>query len=372
MSSHGLRIAFFGASLVSAWWNGAAMYYRGLLRALHARGHRITFYEPALPERQRHRDLPVAPDFATVVMYSAEGTQGLERCLEDARSADVVVKASGVGIFDEWLNARVLELKSGTTQVVYWDLDAPVTLERMAANPEDPFLALVPGYDRVFTQGGGDAVVLAYRDFGARECIPVYSAVDPDAHHPVGPEPRFDCDLVFMDDRLPDLERRVESYFMRAADLLPDKRFLLGGDGWGARSRPANMGYLGPVPLREHNAVRVSARSVLDVSRDGMARFGFSPAPRLLEAAAAGACLITDAWEGIELFLEPGRECLVAQDGLEVAEAVLCLTDEGVRQLGEAARRRVLAEHTYAHRALLVEQALGHVPGPGAMRASVA
>jgi spore maturation protein CgeB len=370
MSSHGLRIAFFGASLVSAWWNGAAMYYRGILKALHARGHRITFYEPALPERQARRDLPVAPDFATVVMYSTEGTAGLERCLEDARGADVVVKASNVGFRDAWLDARVLELKSATTQVVYWDLDAPVSLERMAGNPEDPFLSLVPRYDRVFTQGGGDPVVLAYRDFGARECIPVYSAVDPEVHRPEPVDARFDCDLAFLDDRWPDLERRVESFLMRAADLLPDKRFLLAGEGWGERARPANVRYAGPVAPREHNALRTSARSVLDVSRDGMARFGFSPAPRFFEAAAAGACLITDAWEGIELFLEPGRECLVAQDGLEVAEAVLCLTDDGVRQLGEAARRRVLAEHTYAHRALQVEQALGYEPGPGALKSS--
>lgn len=359
MRSHGLRIAFFGASLVSAWWNGAAMYYRGLLKALHARGHQITFYEPALPERQRHRDLPVAPDWATVVMYSVEGTSGLERCLEEARDADVVVKASNVGFRDDWLNARVLELKSGGTQVVYWDLDAPVTLERMAGNPEEPFRALVPRYDRVFTQGGGDPVVLAYRDLGARECVPIYSAVDPDVHQPVMAVQRFDCDLALVDDRLPDLERRVESFFLRAADLLPDKRFLLSGEGWGDRPRPSNVRYVGPVPPRDHNALRCSARSVLDISRDGMARFGFSPAPRLFEAAGAGACLITDAWEGIELFLEPGRECLVAQDGLEVAEAVLCLTDDGVRELGEAARRRVLAEHTYAHRALQVEQALG-------------
>ena len=47
MSRHApLEIAFFGSSLVSAYWNGAATYYRGVIRALHARGHRVTFYEP--------------------------------------------------------------------------------------------------------------------------------------------------------------------------------------------------------------------------------------------------------------------------------------------------------------------------------------
>ncbi len=348
------------------------MYYRGLLRALHARGHRITFYEPDVPGRQSRRDLPAAPEWARVVVYPVEGTEGLERCLEEARGADVVVKASGVGVFDEWLDNRVLELKSGGTQVVYWDMDAPDSLERMAADPNDRFRALVPRFDRVFTQGGGDPVVLAYRDFGAQECIPVYSALDPDVHHAVMPDSRFACDLAFLDDRLPDLERRVESYLLRAADLLPDKRFLLGGDGWSERQLPSNVRYVGYLPSYDHNALRSTARSVLDICRDGMARFGFSPAPRFFEAAGAGACLITDAWEGIELFLEPGRECLMAQDGLEVAEAVLCLTDEGVRDLGRAARRRVLAEHTYAHRAVQVEQALGHVPGPGTVRVYVA
>jgi spore maturation protein CgeB len=335
MSSHGLRIAFFGSSLVSASWNGVATYCRGILRALHARGHRVTFFEP-------------------------EGTDGLERCLEAARGADVVVKASGVGVFDELLEARVLDLQSGNTQVLFWDMDAPATLERMEKNPNDPFRALVPRYDRILTYGGGDPVVLAYKDFGARDCVPIYNALDPDTHFPVEPDTRFECDLAFLGNRLPDRERRVESFFLRAADLLPDKRFLLGGNGWGDRPLPDNVKYLGNVYTRDHNALNRTARAVLDISGDGMARFGYSPASRIFEAAGAGSCIITDKWQGIELFLEPGTECLVAEDGLEVAEAVLCLTDEGVRQLGQAARRRVLAEHTYGHRAVQVEQVLGY------------
>ncbi len=363
---HGLRIAFFGASLASAGWNGAAMYSRGILRALHARGHRITFYEPDLAGRRPRAQVP-AP-WARIVVYPVEDTSGLERCLDEARGADVVVKASAVGAHDAWLDARVLELRSGRTQVVYWDLDAPVTLERLLREPEAPLRALVPRYDRILTQGGGDRVVLAYRDLGARDCVPVYGAVDPDVHFPVSPEPRFDCALAFLDDRLPDLERRVESFFLRAAKLLPDMPFLLGGEGWEDRPRPANVRYVGHVAPAEHNVMRGTARTVLDVSREGMARFGYSPASHLFAAAGAGACLITDGWEGIELFLEPGRECMAARDGLEVAEAVICLTDAGVRELGQAARRRVLAEHTYAHRAVQVEALLGHVGGPGGAR----
>lgn len=363
MSRNGLRIAFFGASLVSAWRNGAATYFRGLLRALHARGHRVTFYEPGLPERQQHRDLPAEPEWARVRVYPAVGLEGLERCLEEARDADVVVKASGVGVFDSLLEERVLALKSGRTQVVYWDLDAPGTLERLTKHPEDPFLARVGRFDRIFTRGGGDSVVLGYRDLGARECIAVSPAVDPDVHHPVEANPRFTCELAFLGDWLPDLGRRVESLFLRAADLLPDQRFLLAGEGWEGVRLPLNVNYVGAVSPSEHNVLRSTARTVIDVSREGMARFGYSPSANLFEAAGAGACLIADAWEGLELFLEPGRECLVAGDGLEVAEAVLCLTDDGVRKLGKAARRRVLAGHTYAHRAEQVERALGHARG---------
>src|SRR3954453_6551706 len=129
----GLNIAFFGSSLVSAYWNGAATYYRGLIRALHERGHRITFYEPDAYGRQQHRDI-ADPDWATVVVYPGEGDDNALRMVEHARGADLVVKASGVGGFDELLESAVLELKSPHTLVAFWDVDAPATLDRMRNN----------------------------------------------------------------------------------------------------------------------------------------------------------------------------------------------------------------------------------------------
>src|SRR5688572_23845711 len=157
-----MNIAFFGSSLVSAYWNGAATYYRGLIRALHERGHRITFYEPDAYERQQHRDI-ADPDWAEVVVYAGTGEAGVARAIERARGADVVVKASGVGVFDEWLEDAVLSLQRPGTVVAYCDVDAPATLDRVRSNPADPFRALVPRYDLVFTYGGGDPVVAAYR-----------------------------------------------------------------------------------------------------------------------------------------------------------------------------------------------------------------
>ncbi len=351
-----MNIAFFGSSLVSAYWNGAATYYRGVLRHLAERGHRITFYEPDAFERQQHRDIP-DPDWARVVVYPATEA-GVARSLEDARGADLVVKASGVGVFDELLEAAVLDIRRPGGLAVFWDVDAPATLDRMEADPRDPFRPLVPKYDLVLTYGGGNPVVDAYRGFGARDCIPVYNALDPSTHHPVAPDPRFEADLGFLGNRLPDREARVEEFFLKAAAVLPERTFLLGGNGWNDKPMPANVSYLGHVYTRDHNAFNCTPQAVLNISRESMARYGFSPATRVFEAAGAGACLITDEWVGIEMFLEPGREVLVARDGDEVAARLRELTPEQARRIGEAARSRVLSEHTYAHRAAQVESVL--------------
>lgn len=355
--SGGLDIAFFGSSLVSAYWNGAATYYRGIIRAMAERGHRVTFYEPDAYNRQQHRDIP-DPEWAKVVVYSAEGEDGVWSALEQARGVDLVVKASGVGVFDELLEAAVLERQGPRTLVAFWDVDAPATLDRVQANPADPFGPLIPRYDLVLTYGGGNPVVRAYEALGARECIPIYNALDPATHHPVAPEPCFEGDLGFLGNRLPDREARVEEFFLRAAAECPEQRFLLGGSGWGDKPLPANVSYLGHVYTQDHNAFNCTPRAVLNVSRESMARYGFSPATRVFEAAGAGACLITDYWEGIDQFLEPDREVLVARDGNEVAEHVRSLTEERARQIGQAALRRVLAEHTYAHRAEQLERLL--------------
>ena len=351
-----MKIAFFGSSLVSAYWNGAATYYRGIIRALSGHGHRVTFYEPDAFGRQQHRDLP-DPDWARVVVYPAT-EMGVHRALKEARPADVVVKASGVGIFDGLLEAAVLDLRRPGGSVIYWDVDAPATLDRIAADPDDPMHHHLPAYDLVLTYGGGPPVVEAFLALGARECIPIYNGLDTATHHPVPPQERFAADLTFIGNRLPDREERVERFFLAAAAFLPDKRFLLGGNGWQDKPLPGNVRPLGHVYTADHNAINCSARAVLNVNRDSMARYGFSPPTRVFEAAGAGACLITDFWQGIENFLEPDREVLIARDGGEVAAHVAGLDPERARAIGEAARRRVLAAHTYAHRGRQVDALL--------------
>jgi spore maturation protein CgeB len=357
------RIAMFGSSLVSAYWNGAATYYRGVLAELAARGYDIDFYEPDAFERQAHRDIP-DPPWARVHVYLPTPEDAC-RCLEHASAADIVVKASGVGVLDEFLEAEVARL-DGDRLRVFWDVDAPATLERIAGNARDPFRAHLPDYDVVLTYGGGDAVVRAYRALGARDCAPVYNAVDPVTHRPVPPDARFAGDLGVLGNRLPDREARVREFFLEPARRMPARSFLLGGSGWNQDIElPPSVRAIGHVYTRDHNAFNCTPRTVINVNRDSMARFGFSPPTRVFEAAGAAACLLCDAWEGLETFLEPGREVLVVRSGAEVDETLDRLDATRAREIGAAARRRVLAEHTYAQRANFVARMFGswmHTP----------
>jgi spore maturation protein CgeB len=359
-----MKIAFFASSLVSAYWNGAATYYRGIVRALHERGHEVTFYEPDAFDRQKHRDM-ADPPWAKVVVYSAQEEAEVLRTVEQARGADLVVKASGVGVHDELLERAVLSLQGPSTLVAFWDVDAPATLDRVQGNAADAFRPLVPRYDIVLTYGGGEPVRQAYLGLGARDCVPIYNALDPSTHHPVPREARFECDLAFLGNRLPDREARVEEFFLRAATLLPQRRMLLGGSGWADKPMPPNVQYLGHVYTADHNAFNCTPLAVLNISRESMARYGFSPATRVFEAAGAAACLITDAWQGLELFFEPGTEVLVAASGDQVAAQVSALDPARAHAIGQAAYRRVLAEHTYAHRAAQLDAVLaGCAPQP--------
>lgn len=357
-----MKIVFFGSSLVSAYWNGAATYYRGILRALHESGHEIVFYEPDAWDRQKHRDI-ADPPYARSVIYPARDAAEVLRTIKAAGAgANLVVKASGVGVFDALLEEAVLDLRAAQAVVAFWDVDAAATLERMQNDPTDSLRFLIPRYDIVFTYGGGNPVVSAYLAAGAKKCVPIYNALDPSTHYPAKPDARFEAALSFLGNRLPDREERVFEFFFKPAREHPELCFLLGGNGWqDIAATHSNVRYLGHVYTTDHNALNSSSLAVLNVCRDSMARYGFSPPTRVFEAAGAGACLITDAWEGIEWFLEPGRECLVARDGEEVSRYLQVLTPQRARSIGQAALKRILGEHTYARRAAEVEDALGSV-----------
>jgi spore maturation protein CgeB len=286
----GLNIAFFGSSLVSAYWNGAATYYRGIVRALHDDGHRITFYEPDAYERQAHRDFP-DPPWARVVVYSSAHEEAVYKALKAARGADLIVKASGVGVFDELLERAVLELRRPGSRVVFWDVDAPATLDRVSLHPDDPFRALIPRYDLILTYGGGDELAEQLRT------------------------------------------------------LAPER----------ALAWPANVQRIEHLSPAEHRAFYTAQRFTLNVTRADMVRAGYSPSIRLFEAAACATAIVSDYWPGLETFLTPGKEILIARSPEETLYCLCELPESERLALGGRARARVLAEHTAAHRAAELE-----------------
>jgi len=342
-----MRIFVFGSSIVSSYWNGAATYYRGIYKNLHLLGHEITFAEPDAYGRQRKRDLDRF-EHAEVVVY--QSSHDIPNLLVRAAQCDLIIKHSGVGVDDELLEMAVLDCRTSENRVAFWDVDAPATLARVEQNSSDGFRKLIPLYDFVFTYGGGDPVVEHYLRLGARNCHPIYNALDPDTHFPVTRDAEMSCDLAFIGNRLPDREQRVQDFFLAAAELAPDLSFILGGEGWGSRALPPNLRWIGHVGTGDHNRINCSASMVLNINRESMASVGFSPPTRVFETAGAGACLITDCWAGIEQFFEPGREILVARNAQDVLD---CMRDHkhASAAIGRAMRARALAEHTYRQRA---------------------
>jgi len=261
-------------------------------------------------------------------------------------------------VFDSLIESAVIELKRPETMVVFWDVDAPATLDRVRKDRSDPFRSLIPKYDLILTYGGGAPVVGAYKDLGARKCVPIYNALDTTTHFPVAKDSRFQCDLALLANRLPDRESRVEEFLLKVAEALPKKRFLLGGNGWGDKPLPPNVNYVGHVYTKDHNAFNSTPLAVLNVNRESMVTYGYSPPTRIFEAAGAAACVITDEWAGIDLFLKRDAEVLVARNGDDVIRHLTTLTTERAEQIGKAARLRMLAEHTYDHRARQLQRVL--------------
>ena len=350
-----MKVFVFGSSLTSSYWNGTANYYRGIYKNLADFGFRITFAQPDTYPWQEHRD-EGSYEYAEVIVY--DSPYDLKAVLGRACEADLVIKHSCAGTEDALLDQCVLECKSANTQVAYWDIDAPSTLAALKANVFHPWRALIPEYDYVFTNGGGPQLIKHYENLGARSCHPICNALDSTTHYPLPPDPKLACDLLFVGDNFPERELQVDQLFLAAAELAPEFRFALAGEGWERKALPKNVRRLGRVSDSAQNALNCSARLVLNLTPKSMARAGFSPPTGIFEAAGAGACVISDPWEGIETFFEPGCEILVARDASEVADLVRTVDAALAREIGGAMRRRANSEHTYASRALQIREIL--------------
>jgi spore maturation protein CgeB len=342
-----MRLVIFGLTVSSAWGNGHATIWRGLCRALARRGHQVSFFERDVPYYAAHRDLENT-DTYQMILYSA--WEKIEaRAREAVAAADSAIVTS---YCPDALAAADLILDSPAPVRVFYDLDTPVTLERFRLEGSVDYLppyGLEP-FDLVLSYAGGRALDELRKHLGARRVAALYGSVDPEVHKPVSSDSHYHSDLSYLGTYAADRQPALEQLFLEPAKRSPAKRFLVGGALY-PEDFPwsDNISFVSHVPPPQHPAFYSSSQLTLSVTRAAMAEMGYCPSGRLFEAAACETPVLSDAWDGMEEFFEPGREILVASSASDVVK-FLALSPEELRSIGCAARERVLAEHTAEHR----------------------
>lgn len=353
-----MKLVVFGLSVSSAWGNGHATLWRGLLRSLAAQGHQAVFFEKDVPYYAAHRDLPSGDGYEIVIYPSWEDARPrAQHELEDADAAMVTSYQADASAATE------LVLASRCVRVFY-DLDSGVTLDSLERGVSVPYVPAggLGEFDLVLSYTGGTMLDAMRERLGARRVAALYGSVDVDAHRPAERSPDYACDLSYLGTYAVDRQLAVERLFLDVAARLPERRFLLGGPMYppGMR-RPENVRWLPHVAPGQHPAFYGSSRLTLNVTRGAMAARGYCPSGRLFEAAACGVPLVSDDWDGLDRFFEPGREILVARTTDDVAAAV-SLPRSAVADLARRARERALAEHTAHHRAVELIELVRSVP----------
>ncbi len=342
-----MNVLFLGLSITSSWGNGHATTYRGLVRELAARGHRVTFLERDVPWYADNRDQPQPAGCTTLLYRSLDELR--ERHAERVRDADVVVVGSyvpeGVAV-GEWAVATARGL------VAFYDIDTPVTLAKLARGDHEYLTpALVARYGLYLSFTGGPTLRRIERELGSPMARALYCSVDPALYFPdPGAERRYDLGYMgtYSDDRQSTLDRLL----VTPARAWSDGRFVVAGPQYpDTLAWPANVERTMHLAPREHRAFYCAQRFTLNVTRADMIAAGWSPSVRLFEAAACATPIVSDAWAGLDEVLAPGREILVADGTDDVLRALREMPDDERRAVGEAARARVLAAHTAAHRA---------------------
>lgn len=349
-----MKLVVLGLSLSSSWGNGHATTYRALLRAFAQRGHQVTFLERDVPWYAAHRDLK----------HCAYGRHELYRDLEELRrrfarevaGADAVIVGSYVPDGVE-VGRWVQETALGAT--AFYDIDTPVTLAKLAAG-DDEYLSpdLIPGYDLYLSFTGGPTLRRIERAYGAPAARALYCSVDAEAYRPMPGPQRWD--LSYLGTYSPDRQPALDRLLLEPARRAPHLSFCVAGPQYPEGiDWPANVERLDHVAPADHPAFYAASRYTLNITRADMLAAGWSPSVRLFEAAACATPVISDLWDGLASLFTPGREIIVARDARDVLAALTSTDEPGRRALGEAARRRILSDHTSVHRAAELEAHLG-------------
>lgn len=341
-----MKIVVLGLSLSSSWGNGHATTWRALLKGVTELGHDVLFLERRTPWYAAHRD-PDDPSWPRLRFYDSVRELDAIGSAEMA-SADVVIVGSytpdGVEVID-------LALARAPGRVSFYDIDTPVTLAALDAGlPTYIAPRQIPRLSVYFSFTGGPTLKKLEGEYNARKALALYCCVDPEGYAPVETPRRWDLGYLgtYSDDRQPALERLL----LEPARLLPHMRFVVAGPQYPADIRwPANVERIDHIPPHGHARFYSAQRFTLNVTRADMVRAGWSPSVRLFEAACCGAPIISDVWEGLDELLAPGREILFARSTNDVVSILQETSADRRREVGQAARRRALAEHTGVMRA---------------------
>ena len=343
-----MKLVVFGLSISSSWGNGHATLWRGLIRALGEAGHDVVFFEWDAPFSAPHRERVELPGCRLELYTTWESIRPrAERELDECDAAIVT------SYCPDGVRAARLVLGSRAPRKLFYDLDTPVTLERLRRGESVEYLPPegLAGFDLVLSFTGGLALDELRRRLGARAVAPLYGSVDPAVHRRAPPSEAFRCDVSYLGTYSSDRQQALEQLLFEAARGQRDRRFLVAGAmypsgiGW-----PANVRKRDHLPPRQHAAFYCSSSLTLNLTRAAVARMGYCPSGRLFEAAACGTPVVTDEWEGLERFFQPGEEILVARSA-DDTRAALALPRAELQKIGQAARERTLDEHTAKVRA---------------------
>jgi spore maturation protein CgeB len=340
-----MNVVVLGLSITSSWGNGHATTYRSLVRGLAARGHAVTFLERDVPWYAANRDLTALPP-SRIVLYRSLAELHAHGAV--VAGADLVVVGSFVPDGAE-VGDWVLDTARG--QTAFYDIDSPVTLERLREGVRD-YLRLdqVPRYGLYLSFSGGPVLETLAREFGARRPRPLYCAVDDHIYTPRSIPQQWH--LGYLGTYSADRQRALEERLLKPAREWHDGRFVVAGAQFPEDlSWPANVEHRVHLPPQLHPDFYCAQRFTLNVTRAAMVKAGFSPSVRLFEAAACGTPIISDRWAGLETFFAPCDEILVADSAGETLDYLRHFSGADRRALAARARARVLAAHTAAHRA---------------------
>jgi spore maturation protein CgeB len=348
-----LTIVIFGLSITSSWGNGHATTFRALARALHARGHRVVFFEKDVEWYASNRDLP-QPGFCELKLYTC-WKDVLPEVRRELDSADVAMVGS---YFPDGIAATEATLDSTAAVRTFYDIDTPITAATLRERGATDYIRAdqLPELDVYFSFTGGPMLGELEKRFGVRRAAPLYCSFDPERYRTYPKSPRFACAMSYMGTYAPDRQPKLDEFFFGAASALPEERFIVAGPQYPRNVRfPSNVRHIVHLNPRWHPHLYSSSRLTLNVTRRDMVMAGYSPSVRLFEAAASGAVIVSDNWPGLDSFFEPGREILLPACAEEIVRYLREFDEPELRAIGVAAQRRVLAAHTSQQRAIEFE-----------------